>query len=253
MMSQVANANLMINLKRAVTVAVVLFLMLLSGCATTPRLLQIRSEVDGLASVDASMQRRFVILPADKQVNPQDLQFLEFKGYIEKALAQRGFIKVEQMQAGDVVLFLRYGVGEPQMRQYSYDVPIWNDFGYAYYPYGRRARYYPSYGVAGYTQHTETYTVYRRYLTLEAYDMAAHLQQQTPKQLWKVNVQSQGQSNDLRLVFPYLVTAMQPYLGMNTGHMQTVDIDESNSLLRDIMLGNPYRLPTSVSTPQPQP
>jgi hypothetical protein len=237
------------NYLRAILIGI--FCMLLSGCATAPQPLRIRSEVDGLTSVDASLQRRFVILPADTQVNAQDLQFLEFKGYVEKALAQRGFIKVEQMQAGDVVLFLRYGVGDPQMRQYSYDVPIWNDFGYAYYPYARRGRYYPAYGVAGYTQHIETYTVYRRYLTLEAYDMASHLQQQTPKQLWKVNVQSQGQSNDLRLVFPYLVTAMQPYLATNTGHMQTVDIDEANSLLRDIMLGNPYRLPATLSIPQP--
>lgn len=229
----------------------VVLLILVTGCATTPQPLQIRSEVDGLSTPDAATKRRFVILPADTQVNAQDLQFLEFKGYVEKVLAQRGFTKVEQMHAGDVVLFLRYGVGDPQIRQYSYDVPIWNDFGYGFYPYGRRGRYYPAYGVAGYTQHIETYTIYRRFLTLEAYDMAAHLQQQTPIQLWKVSVQSLGQSNDLRLVFPYLVTAMQPYIGTNTGHMQTVDIDESNSLLRDIMLSNPYRLPVPGQISQP--
>src|SRR5574343_356527 len=111
-------------------------LIFVSGCASTPQPLQIRSEVDGLASSEAQMKRRFVILPADKQINPQDLQFLEFKSYVEKALMQRGYIKVDQMQQGDVVLFLGYGVGEPQLRQYSYDVPVWNNFGY--YPYGDR-------------------------------------------------------------------------------------------------------------------
>jgi hypothetical protein len=226
-----------------------MMLILVSGCATTPRPVQIRAEVDGLASGDAQVKRRYVILPADKQLSPLDLQFVEFKGYVEKALMQRGYVKVEQMQEGDVVLFLGYGVGEPQVRQYSYSVPVWNDF--AFYPYGRRFMYYPSIGVAGYTQRTESYTVYKRYMTLEAYDMSAHLQQQMPIQVWKVNVQSQGQTNDLRLVFPYLVTAMQPHIGTNTGHMQTVDIDESDALLREIMLGNPNRLPAAVVTPQP--
>lgn len=236
------------NVLRAVllTTALIFF----SGCASTPQPMQIRAEVDGLASSDAQMKRRFVILPTDKQINAQDLQFLEFKGYVEKALMQRGFVKVDQMQQGDVVLFLGYGVGEPQLRQYSYEVPVWSNFGY--YPFGWRYRYYPAYGVAGFTQRTETYSVYRRYLSLEAYDMSAHLQQQTPIQLWKITVQSQGQSNDLRLVFPYLVTAMQPYIGTNTGHMQTVDIDESNALLRQIMLSNPDRLPSTAAPSRPE-
>jgi len=222
-----------------------LALVLLSACSTAPHSLVIRSDVDALATADAQSKRHFVIVPATKDINPQDLQFLEFKGYVEKALQQRGFIKVEQLQQGDIVVYLNYGVGEPKTQQYSYDVPIWNDF--AYYPYSRRYGFYPrmSYGIAGYVQRIETYTVYSRYLTLEAYDMAAYLAQQPAKQIWKISVRSQGQSNDLRLVFPYMVTAVQPYLGSNSGHMISVDIDEFNPLLRDIQLGNNSRLPAS--------
>lgn len=81
--------------------------------------------------------------------------------------------------------------------------------------------------------------------------MAAYLQQKTPVQLWKVSVQSRGQSNDLRLIFPYMVTAMQPYLGTNTGHMLTVIVDETNLLLKDISTANPNRLPSPSPASQP--
>lgn len=229
-------------------------LLLSSACSTTPQPLVIRSDIDALATQTGQTKRHFAILPANQGTNPLDLQFLEFKGYIEKVLQQRGYVKVDDMQQGDVVLFLNYGVGEPQLQQYSYDVPVWSDF--AYYPYGRRYRFYPrmSYGVVGYAQQMATYSVYRRYLTLEAYDMAAYLQKQAPQQLWKISVQSQGQSNDLRLAFPYMVAAMQPYLGSNTGHMITVDIEESNPLLKDLLLGNPNRLPASgMNAPPFQP
>lgn len=223
-------------------------LMLLSACAMGPRNLQINAEVDALAANDVQGKRRFVILPANKDIKPQDLQFMEFKGYVEKALLNRGFVKAEQMQDGDAVLFLDYGTGEPQIRQYSYDVPIMNNFGY--YPYYRSYRYYPSMAY-GYTQHIETYTVFKRHLTLEAYDMAAYLLQKPPVQLWKVSVQSQGQSNDLRLVFPYMVAAMQPYIAANTGHMVAVPVDETDLLLKDIVMNNPHRLPAASPAPQP--
>lgn len=220
--------------------------LLLNACSTTQQSLVIRSDIDALATPEAQNKRHFVIVPAKKDINPLDLQFLEFKGYVEKALQQRGFVKVDELQQGDIIVYLNYGVGEPLTQQYTYDVPIWND--YVYYPYSRRFGLYPrmSYGIAGYTQRVETYKVYKRYLTLEAYDMAAHLNQQAAKQLWKISAQSLGQSNDLRFVFPYMVTAMQPYLGNNSGHMLTVDIDEFNPILRDIQLGNPSRLPAST-------
>lgn len=231
--------------KRLRRIALCILLTTLSACASGLRTLQIRADVDALATSEAQSKRRFVLLPGNKDINPRDLQFLEFKGYIEKSLLNRGFIKVEQLQDGDVVLFLNYGTGEPQLQQYSYDVPVMNNFGY--YPYYRPYRYYS--GMAyGYTQHIETYTVYKRYLTLEAYDMAAYLQQKTPVQLWKVSVQSRGQSNDLRLIFPYMVAAMQPYLGTNTGHMLTVIVDETNLLLKDISTANPNRLPPSPAS-----
>jgi len=210
---------------------------MLTACATSPQTMQVRSDVDALATVDALTKRRFAILPGNKDIREQDLQFIEFKTYVEKALIKRGFVKVDILQDGDVVLFLNYGVGEPQSHQYSYDVPVWYDMGF--YPYYRRYRFYSGMSGYYYTQRIESYMVYKRYLNLEAYDMAAYLQQQAPKQLWRINVQSQGRSNDLRLTLPYMVAAMQPYLGTNTQHMVSVVVDEFDPVLKDLMFAYP--------------
>lgn len=226
---------------------ILLVSLLLTACATTPEPLRIRSDVDALAISDAQSKRRFVILPGDKALKAQDLQFIEFKNYVEKVLAKRGFIKADSLQDGDVVLFLNYGVGEPQAFQTSYDVPVWS--GWGYYPYYRRYRFYPAMSPY-YTQRIETYMLYKRYLSLEAYDMAAYLQQKTPRQLWKVTVQSRGTSNDLRLTLPYMLAAMEPYVGTNTGHMVTVDVDEFNPALQNL-LSNPSQSP-ALAAPQQQ-
>lgn len=221
-------------------------LMWLLGCAMTPRPMEVRSDIDALATTDAQNRRQFMILPGNKDTSEYDLQFIEFKNHVEKALIKRGFIKAASLQAGDVVVYLSYGIGEPQVHQYAYDVPVWT--GYGYYPYyGRRYGYYPRmgmmYGVGGYAQRLESYTLYRRYLMLDAYDATAYLNKQTPQQLWKISVQSMGQSNDLRLTLPFMVTAMQPYIASNTGQIVTVDVDEFNPLLQEIRSHYPNTSP----------
>jgi len=223
-------------------ILVLVLTALLAACSMAPRPLQFRAEIDSLAAVNNSQSNmRFVLLPGNAGANEQDLQFIEFKAYIEKVLANRGYSKAASMQDSNLVMFLSYGVGAPEVHQYSYEVPLWNDMGY-YYPY-RMSRfyngYYPGFGVGGYAQRTESYTTFRRYLLLEACDKDAYLQQQQRKQLWKTSVQSNGASNDLRLVFPYMAAAMQAYIGSNTGHMITVDIDETDPLARSLL--GPYQ------------
>ncbi|MDD2759574.1 MAG: hypothetical protein PHH11_04710 [Methylomonas sp.] len=228
-----------------IRIALIALVFLLSACTTTPRQIVIRSDVDALASSDVQNKRRFVILPGNQELKEQDLQFIEFKTYVEKILTKRGFIKVDALQEGELAIFMSYGVGEPQTYQHTYEVPVWNDMGF--YPYYRRYRYYPMMSTY-YAQRIEPTVLYKRHLLLEAYDMTAYLQQKAPQQLWKISVQSQGASNDLRLAFPFMVTAMHPHIATNTGHMVTVDVIEHDPLLDELLPAN--RKPVSpVSLP----
>ena len=41
---------------------------------------------------------------------------------------------------------------------------------------------------------------------------------------WKTMATSTGESGDLRLVFPYMIAGVQPYIGANSGQIVRVDI-----------------------------
>ena len=61
--------------------------LFLSGCATSFNI-----NVDSLATPEATSKTRYVVAPASQDVNVNDLQFIEFAGYVERALTNRGFI-----------------------------------------------------------------------------------------------------------------------------------------------------------------
>lgn len=81
--------------------------------------------------------------------------------------------------------------------------------------------------------------MYTRFLFLDAYDVATYIKENKMNQVWKTNVVSAGSSNDLRLVMPYMVTAMKPYLGTNTGRKIDVEVTEDDpavQLLRGVQI-----------------
>jgi hypothetical protein len=72
------------------------------------------SGVDSLAQPDASAKKRYIIMPGSKDVQPGDLQFLEYAGYVEKILNEKGFVKASQFADADIAVFLSYGIGNPK-------------------------------------------------------------------------------------------------------------------------------------------
>ncbi|MHB1175387.1 MAG: DUF4136 domain-containing protein [Sulfuriferula sp.] len=220
---------------------------LLSGCATIQPL-RFHSSIDSLAQADANIKKRYVLMPGGKKEEVGDLQFQEFAAYIDKALTANGFVKVNTFQGADVVIFLSYAIGDPQTYQHTYSLPTWGQTGVSsantygtVSSYGSTVTnsgvttYTPTYGVTGSTTQIATDTNYTRFLFLEAYDAATYAKEKKMNQVWKTSVVSIGSSNDLRLVVPYMVTAMKPYLATNTGHKIEVDVlvdDPAVQLLR---------------------
>ncbi|WP_310600255.1 hypothetical protein [Desulfobulbus sp.] len=208
---------------------------LLTGCAAMQS--RFASDVDSLAQTDAGAKKRYVLLPGGKGVEAGDLQFQEFAAYVEKVLAEKGFVKVATFPDAEVAIFLTYAIGDPQTYQYAYSIPTWgqtgvssaNTFGtissYRGVPtYSGTTIYTPTYGITGSTTHIGTSTVYTRFLFLDAYDVQAYIKERKMTQVWTTSVVSTGQSDDLRLVIPYMVAAMKPYLGTNTGRKIKVEV-----------------------------
>lgn len=213
---------------------------LLSGCTTMqPR--EFHSSVDSLARPDAAAKKRYILLPGGKGVEVGELQFQEFATYIDKALTENGFVKVTVFQEADVAIFLTYAIGDPQTYQYTYSLPSWGQTGVSSAntygtvssyggtaTYSDNTTYTPTYGVTGSTTHIATNTTYTRFLLLDAYDVATYAKENKMNQVWKTNVVSTGYSNDLRLVVPYMIVAMKPYLGTNTRRKVELKVREDD-------------------------
>lgn len=215
---------------------------LLSGCTTAPQFI---SNVDSLAQTNANAKIRYVLLPGGKGVEASDLQYQEFAGYIEKVLAEKGFKKASDIQNADVAILFTYAIGDPQTYEYSYSMPTWGQTGVSssntygtVSSYGGTATYSgtttytPTYGVTGSQTYTDTGVVFTRFLSLDAYDVASYIKENKMNQVWKTKVMSTGYSGDLRLVVPYMVTAMKPYLGTNTGRQIEVTLSEDDSYVQ---------------------
>ena len=88
----------------------------MAGCTTSYRV-----YVSGLGASTAEM-RRYVLLPGDASITAHDLQFQEFGRYIHVSLATRAYEPVGDVGQADVVIFMHYGIGDPQQVTSTYPI-----------------------------------------------------------------------------------------------------------------------------------
>ena len=156
-------------------------------------------------------------------------------------MIEKNYTKVNNIHDAEIAVFFDYAIGDPQTYQSTYYVPIEGQIGVAssdttgtISAYGNRANietsttYTPEYGTVGYSKRTQDYTVFNRFISLTAYDVATYFRDKTMSVVWKSTVFSSGSSGELRHVVPYLVAAAKPYFGVNTGQKIEVNIAEDD-------------------------
>lgn len=230
-------------MKRSIII-IFTFVVFLTGCAVRP---SIHVEVDSISGPDANNKTKYLLLPGIKDTDLNDLQFKEYASYIDSALTSKGFIKAKDFQDANTVIFIAYGIGDPQTQQYSYALPMWGQTGLSssttygtlstygsYGTYQGTTTYKPSYGITGYIPVVGRYTTYFRFLILDAVNLDEYKSSQKILQLWKTTVTSIGSSGDLRIVFPYLVAACSPYLGTNRGQKVEIILAEDDNTVIEI-------------------
>ena len=178
----------------------VLSLGVVAGCKTTYVM-----DVDALCTPGAEIFKTYTLVPGNKNVTPDDLEFLEFRKYVQRALEAIHCVESSKDRA-DVVIAMSYGISKPQQRIDSYGYPTYG------YQYGRG---YAVYGATGYDTELYSYEVYIHTLKLIARETRADGGDEG-KEVWRVVVRSTNESNDLRSFFPYLVAAAQPFVANQT-------------------------------------
>lgn len=206
-------------------IAPIIFCMMLFGCVTGPRFVV---KVDSISAPDTKSKIRYILAPGVKNVKETDLQYLEYANYITQALNSEGYANAPDFNNADIIIFLGYGIGNPETHQYTYSTPIWGQTGGTLISTPTLTTYTPTYGVTGSTTNTKTRTSYRRYMFLDAIDVEKYKKTKETIQAWKTMVTSTGSSGDLRRIFPVLVAASKEYFGTNTGQQVKVTLTEND-------------------------
>jgi predicted small secreted protein len=209
----------------------------LSSCATTKHF---TVQIDSIGNDIYQEQKTYIAVPTDKDVSADDLRFKEYAGYIRKILAPKGYIEVNSSEDANIIVYLTYGVGDPELHTYAYSLPVYGQVGITVSPGpapghpGQPPRkppfehFSPIFGIVGTKTEYQTVTTYFRYCKIEAFDLSLYRTTNTEKQLWSTIITSRGESDDLRMVMPYMIAAAEQYIGVDTGRKVEVVIDEKD-------------------------
>lgn len=203
--------------------------LFLVGCAHIAPKTRYYVEVDSIVGTD-SPKAKYKLLPGNKDVDENDLQFKEYANYVHRAMSYRGFISEEDMNKADIAVFLVYGIGEPVVNVESYTIPTWGQTGYssAYTTgsvnadgntanYSQNTTLTPQYGITGSITGYDTITTYNMFMAISAINLSELKKNNKRIEVWRTSVTSNRSDNDLRRVFPILVTSAVGYLNKNTG------------------------------------
>lgn len=175
-----------------------------------------------------------------------DLYFQEFRVYFDHILQKQGYVKVNSRNDADIEIHFRYGVSDGRTALQTYSWPIYETFGGDSYTVTekitdssnktstiKRTVYMPPYvRQIGSSVETSAYTVFNRFASLVAY--STKNTEHPEKPIWSVDINSVGDSSDLRAIMPYLATASSPYLGKNSIRQQSVTIKDDNPVLLEM-------------------
>lgn len=226
-----------------------LFLIILTGCSTmgTVSPSQFYISVDSIASKSGESGKSYLVLPGNEGEKERDLQFLEFSGYLAKALNAKGYTSAASPEDADLAVFLSYGIGDPRTHHYSYSFPTWGRTGVSSTTslvatktgegktvYSAYTSYRPNYGITGYETYTGSRVTFSRFIVITAYDYKEFKRTGERVEVWKTTVISNGASDDLRRIFPVMITASESYLGTDTGHKVYVSFNENDGAVREL-------------------
>jgi predicted small secreted protein len=226
--------------KPALAVFVVLLATVLASSCTTTKNFQV--QIDSIGTNVYEAEKTYIVVPTDQQVKPDDLRFREYAGYLQKILAEKGYREVASSEEANIIVYMTYGVGDPETHTYAYSMPIYGQIGVTVTP-GHPApqpspgtppsrppfpHYSPIYGIVGSKTEYQNYTTYFRYCKIEAFDLKSLRENNQERQLWSTIITSRGSSDDLRYAMPYMLAAAKDYIGVNTGTKIEVTINEKD-------------------------
>jgi len=221
----------------------ILTLITLNGCVS-----HVVVDVNAISDPQATgLGKRYFLTNVNQDAPTNDLYFQEFRRYFDYVLQKQGFKKSDTRDNADIEIQFYYGISDGRTGIQTYSWPIYETYGGQTITVTekitdgsgqtrsvQRTMYIPAYiQQIGNTYETRSYTIYNRYANLAA--IPTHrTENQAITPVWSVNIQSVGESNDLRAIMPYLAAASMPFLGRNSGQQQSIKLDAKDPLIMEL-------------------
>jgi hypothetical protein len=157
--------------------------------------------VHSVADPYAETAQAYLVLPLNRGVKNTDLEFVEYSGYLSKALDALGYHHASSWQDAELVVFLGYGIGRPEDHLESYDLPASEQTGTEYRP------------------RVEGQTSFTRYAIINAVDAKEYKAGRRLLRVWSTKIVSVGDTGDLRAMFPVIVAGAWDLLGVDSGNV----------------------------------
>ncbi|MDR1415023.1 MAG: hypothetical protein LBI96_04345 [Odoribacteraceae bacterium] len=198
-----------------------------SSCSITSKTYLVNSHVDVNINAyggNVINSKTAMVICNDPTIKKYDLKNLEFESYVKTILATKGYSFTDNNDEANVIIFYEYGISDPKVYTSQRVVPVWGQTGISSSrtevgtsfgkPYSRTT-YTPSYGVVSSDVVTDTDITYVRWTNISAFDADYYRKTGEDRMLWLTEIQSEGSSDDLRYIFPFLLTAAREYIGQN--------------------------------------
>lgn len=158
------------------------------------------SEISSFGDYDMS-GKTFYILSGNANISNKDLEFIQYRDIIAQCMIRKHAIPTNNQDIADVYILMDYDITDkPNADTYS-----------------------TVYSSSIYSQKVPEF---RRTVNLYAYDNQDRTNE--PIMLWKTHISSDGSTNDLQAVFPYLAEAAITYIGTTSNEKTFRSLQENN-------------------------
>lgn len=157
------------------------------------------SEISSFGDYDMS-GKTFYILSGNANISNKDLEFIQYRDIIAQCMIRKHAIPTNDQDMADVCILMDYGITDkPNADTHSI-------------MYSNRI-------------YSKNVPEFRRVVNLYAYDNQDRTNE--PIMLWKIHIYSDGYTNDLQAVFPFLMESAVNNIGKSSNGQKVV-IQENN-------------------------
>jgi hypothetical protein len=209
-------------------------LLVFSSCTTLTNVYRTSSyvgvELDSYSNKENLPAKKVALMVCNNENIPKhDLKNLELESYIKKVLQSKGYSFTQNNEEANIIIFYEYGISDPNVYVSERVVPIWGQTGIrsahtTYTGSSKHTTYTPSYGTIGSNVVTDTEITYVRWANISAFDADYYRKTGEDKMLWLTEIKSEGTTDNLRSIFPYMLVAAREYIGQSVTNRVSVNI-----------------------------